>query len=131
MQRPSARRLGAAVAILGICLVLPQAPASAAGPPGGTAPLTDGTGATVPDSWIVTLEPGTDPDREAPGLARAAGGQVSHVYRHALHGFAFQGSAQVRGRLSHILRCGLFDFALPGLSCAVRSLCAKHIPRGA
>ena len=38
-----------------------------------------------------------------------------------------RGSADGRGRLSHILRCGLFDSAPPGLSCAVRSICAKRM----
>ena len=43
-------------------------------------------------SWIVTLRPGSDPDREAPGLARAAGGSAGFTYQHALSGFAFEGS---------------------------------------
>ena len=101
MHRPSARRLGGAAALFGICLVLSQAPALAAAPPGEIAPPTDGTGATVPDSWIVTLEPGADPPRSAPGLASAAGGHVGQVYSHALHGFVFKGSAQAAAALLH------------------------------
>jgi subtilisin len=46
----------------------------------------------VPNSWIVTLVDGADPAAEAPGLARLHGGQVGHVYEHALSGFSFQGN---------------------------------------
>ena len=48
--------------------------------------------ALVEDSWIVMLVSGADAAVEAPGLARAAGGSVGHVYRHALTGFQLKGS---------------------------------------
>ena len=101
MRRASARRLGAAVLIVGIALVLPPVPASAASPHEKIAPPKDGSGAAVPDGWIVTLKPDAEPAKAAPGLARAAGGSVTHVYRHALHGFAFKGSAKAAAALLH------------------------------
>ena len=79
---------------------MPPMPATAASPHESIAPPTDGTGAAVPDSWIVTLKPGADSAKAAPGLARAAGGSVSHVYRHALDGFAFKGSAKAAAALA-------------------------------
>ena len=50
-------------------------------------------GALIADSWIVMLAPGGDAAVDAPGLARAAGGEVGHVYQHALSGFQLRGSA--------------------------------------
>src|SRR6266540_233828 len=43
-------------------------------------------------SWIVPLKLGADVGR-ASEIARASGGRSGLVYRHALHGFAFRGSA--------------------------------------
>ncbi len=43
--------------------------------------------------WIVTVRPGSNPGRLGPQLAANVGGHVDHVYRHALRGFAFRGSA--------------------------------------
>ncbi|MES2940626.1 MAG: S8 family peptidase [Pseudomonadota bacterium] len=49
----------------------------------------------VPDRYIVVFKNGVgDPDTEARGLARAAGGQVHHVYTSALKGFAASLPAQ-------------------------------------
>ncbi|MEW6471118.1 MAG: S8 family peptidase [Actinomycetota bacterium] len=48
----------------------------------------------VDGSYIVTLEPGSDPPGEARGLAGAHGGRVRHVYTHALQGFSYEGSAE-------------------------------------
>lgn len=62
----------------------------------GVSPSPDAAGeadALLADSWIVMLVPGADAGAEAPGLARAAGGEVGHVYRHALTGFQMRGSA--------------------------------------
>jgi len=42
--------------------------------------------------WIVALEPGANPRRVAALLAARHGGQVDHVYEHALRGFSFRGS---------------------------------------
>ena len=47
----------------------------------------------IADSWIVMLAPGADAAADAPGLAHAAGGEVGHVYQHALIGFQLRGSA--------------------------------------
>ncbi len=44
-------------------------------------------------SWIVTLKAGANPVVRGPALASKVGGQVSQVYRHALNGFVFHGSA--------------------------------------
>ena len=67
----------------------------------GASPSVDST-SLLPagtTSWIVTLRPGSDPDRDAPGLARAAGGSAGFTYRHALSGFAFEGSATAAAAL--------------------------------
>ncbi|HEX6380992.1 MAG TPA: S8 family serine peptidase, partial [Acidimicrobiia bacterium] len=54
----------------------------------------------VDGSYIVTLERGNDPERDAPGLAREHGGRANHIYKHALQGFSFEGSAQAAERLA-------------------------------
>ena len=59
------------------------------------------TDAPIADSWIVMLAPGADAPAEAPGLARAADGEVGHVYRHALTGFQMRGSAAAAEALRH------------------------------
>ena len=45
-------------------------------------------------SWIVTFKKGADARQTAPGLAKAAGGRAGLVFRHALNGFVFKGSAK-------------------------------------
>jgi subtilisin family serine protease len=88
-------RLGAVVAIIslgltaGPTLARPDRPVAA--PSGGD--IVDG-------SYIVTLQPGNDPEKEAPGLAAEHGGRATHVYKQALRGFAFEGSEQDAERLA-------------------------------
>ena len=53
------------------------------------------------DSWIVTLAPGANAASRAPALAHASGGAVGLVYRHALNGFQFKGSAAAADALRH------------------------------
>ena len=60
-----------------------------------------GTDKLAQDSWIVTLKASAHPKKDAPGLARAAGGRAGLVYRHALKGFQFKGSAAAAKALSH------------------------------
>ncbi len=50
--------------------------------------------------YIVTLQPGNDPEREAPGLAKEHGGRAKHVYKRALRGFAFEGSDEDAEKLA-------------------------------
>ncbi|HZI37124.1 MAG TPA: protease inhibitor I9 family protein, partial [Acidimicrobiia bacterium] len=57
-------------------------------------------GSDVDGSYIVTLESGNDPERDAPGLAREHGGQARHIYKHALRGFSFEGSEEAAERLA-------------------------------
>ncbi|HEV3364805.1 MAG TPA: S8 family serine peptidase, partial [Acidimicrobiia bacterium] len=51
-----------------------------------------GDDVVVEGSYIVTLQPGNDPERDAPGLAKEHGGRAKHIYKAALQGFAFEGS---------------------------------------
>jgi subtilisin family serine protease len=78
-------RLGALVAMISLGLT--------AGPTMARSDKAAG-GDVVEGSYIVTLQPGNDPEREAPGLARENGGRVGHIYKHALRGFSFEGSEQ-------------------------------------
>jgi hypothetical protein len=55
--------------------------------------------ATADHGWIVVLNPGHAAEHEAPGLAAQQGVQLSHVYTHALQGFAFTGSAEAADNL--------------------------------
>lgn len=72
------RRTGALLAAL--ALVLALAPTTSL-----AAPSSTGT-------WIVELRDGVRSASVAHGLARQHGGQVGHVYTHALNGFSFRGS---------------------------------------
>ena len=54
----------------------------------------------VDGSYIVTLEPGNDPPRVARAMAVEYGGRAPHVYRRALPGFSFEGSADGAARLA-------------------------------
>ena len=94
MRRASASRLGAAVLIVGLALVLPPVPASAASPHEKIAPPKDGSGAAVSDGWIVTLKRGRRTREGRTRAGPAAGGSVTHVYRHALQRICFKGSAR-------------------------------------
>lgn len=72
---------------------------------GFTAPPTI-AGSTAPSvgvvdgSYIVTLEPGSDPARDAPAIAVEYGGRAPFVYERALPGFSFEGSAGSAARLA-------------------------------
>lgn len=63
-----------------LALILALAPTASL-----AAPSSTGT-------WIVELREGVRPASVADALARQHGGQVSHVYTHALNGFSFRGS---------------------------------------
>ncbi|HEU5205279.1 MAG TPA: S8 family serine peptidase [Candidatus Limnocylindrales bacterium] len=78
------RRLVALLATLGLLLMVVPATGAAASPQG---------------TWIVQLRNGVDPASAAPGLARQNGGSVGYVYRHALNGFSFRGSAAAAAAL--------------------------------
>jgi aqualysin 1 len=54
----------------------------------GAAPLLSMGGAAVPDRYVVVLKPHTEPRGLAGQLVGTAGGQVHHVYEHALKGFS-------------------------------------------
>jgi len=54
----------------------------------------------VDGSYIVTLEPGIDPARDAPAMAVEYGGRAPFVYERALPGFSFEGSAGSAARLA-------------------------------
>lgn len=45
----------------------------------------------IPGSWIVSLDSSVSPSRVAKRAAGKTGGQVGHVYEHALSGFAIEG----------------------------------------
>ena len=50
--------------------------------------------------WIVTLRGGLDPGTEAPGLLKPHGAKARHVFKHALNGFSFRGSAAAAAALA-------------------------------
>lgn len=80
------RRTTALLAALALLLTLFPAAAFAA-------PSTTGT-------WIVTLRAGVDPASAAPKLASQHGGAVGYVYRDAINGFSFRGSAAAASALA-------------------------------
>jgi hypothetical protein len=80
------RRFTALLASLALLLTLAQATALAA--------------PSASSTWIVTLRGDDDPAASARALVGAVGGQVRHVYRSALRGFAFQGSAAAASALA-------------------------------
>ena len=90
-MRPS-RRPVVVLFAAALLLVTVITPAAATEAPGD---------APARDSWIVTLADGANPSVDAPGLARAAGGRIGHVYTNALHGFQFHGSAKAAAALEH------------------------------
>ena len=79
------RHLVAMLATLALVLAIVPATVSAAQP--------------QRDTWIVQLRPGVNPAAAAPGLAKEHGGSVGYVYRHALNGFSFRGSAAAAAAL--------------------------------
>ena len=81
------RHVVAMLATLALILAVIPATVSAAPPQGGT--------------WIVQLRDGVNPAAAAPGLAKEHGGSVGFVYRHALNGFSFRGSAAAAAALAH------------------------------
>ena len=83
--RSRAVRLGALVGMIALGLT--------AGPTMARPDRPAGDG-VVEGSYIVTLQPGNDPRREAPGLAAQHGGRARHIYEHVLNGFSFEGSEQ-------------------------------------
>jgi len=89
--RSPAVRLGAVLGVITLCLT--------AGPTMARPDRPGGDG-VVEGSYIVTLQPGNDPDKEAPGLAREHNGRASQIYKHALRGFAFEGSEQDAEKLA-------------------------------
>ncbi|MBA3688888.1 MAG: S8 family peptidase [Chloroflexi bacterium] len=80
------RRSAALLASLALILTLFPATTLAAPSPTGT--------------WIVTLRADVDPAATAGALARQQGGAVGYVYRHAINGFSFRGSAAAASALA-------------------------------
>ena len=83
-------RVAIVVALMALTGLFPGVVAGAS--PANPAFRDVGTSST--GSWIVTLKAGRDPVSRASALARSAGGRATKVYSHALHGFAFTGSAR-------------------------------------
>ena len=96
---PSSRsrtvRIGALVAV--ISLGLTAGPTLARPDRSAAAPAGDNV---VEGSYIVTLQPGNDPEKEAPGLAKEHNGRAKHIYKAALRGFAFEGSQHEAERMA-------------------------------
>ena len=86
----STRRRRVTAALSAAILVASMASGSATARPGATG--ADG-------SWIVTLTADADAQALGPGLARGAGGGIGFVYRKALSGFQFKGSASAADAL--------------------------------
>ncbi|MEO3752420.1 S8 family serine peptidase [Streptomyces sp. B6B3] len=89
------RRALAGIAVAAVALFPGlAAAASPAGAGGGdAAPTTDlianaGDPGTVPGSYVVLLDDASPAASAAPLLAEEYGGELTHVYRHALNGFA-------------------------------------------
>lgn len=93
-MRPSRRPVVIILAVLAL-LISVVSPVASAQP---RAPRADHD-EPARDSWIVTLAADADPALEAGALARRAGGRAGHVYRYAVHGFQFRGSAAAAAAL--------------------------------
>ena len=99
MSRFTATFVGAA-ALVAACSDAPQ---PAAPDLGSTTPAFSArdAGEAIPDAYIVVFRAGVaDPPGLARRLAADHGAAVTHVYEHALKGFAFRGSAQAAEALS-------------------------------
>ena len=100
MGRSTATFVGAAAVVLAACT---DVPSPAAPDLGAAAPSFSarGAGAPIDGAYIVVFRPGV---ADAPGLARRLaadqGATVTHVYEHAIQGFAFHGSAQAAEALA-------------------------------
>jgi subtilisin family serine protease len=91
-------RFGVAIAFA-MLLAMPYPAAASATNAAAGLPAAGANDAAAATSWIVALKPGADAGRSAAGLARAAGGQAGLIFRHALHGFVFTGSANAAAAL--------------------------------
>src|SRR5688500_12194571 len=60
-------------------------------------------------SWIVTLRSDVDAASAADALVRTHGGAVEHVYRHALTGFSFRGSAAAASAMARSPQVSLVE----------------------
>lgn len=79
---------------LGLGLAPPMAGAEAPAASAGSDPEV------IEGSYIVTLEPGHNPKKEAARLSEQHGGRARHVYEHALRGFSFEASEQAAASLA-------------------------------
>src|SRR5438552_537637 len=70
-----------------LALPLPAAAATTS----SSTPAVD-LAASANSDWIATLKGGVDVTT-SPALAKKAGGKATHLFSHALHGFAFHGSS--------------------------------------
>ena len=86
-------RLAGVLAVMFLLAPFASAPVAAAGPT--VAP----PGFAAQSSWIVELVPGAQSAVEGYGMARTTGGRLGQVYRHALTGFQFTGSAAAASAL--------------------------------
>jgi hypothetical protein len=82
--------------------------------------------------WIVTVRAGVDPAREAGPLAAAVGAKAGWIYRYALRGFSFRGSAQAAAALARSPKVALVTRAQPvhlaaeTLPPGIRRIDARH-----
>jgi subtilisin family serine protease len=128
MRAGTTRRLGVVVLIATICATLAPTAGAWAAPPEDEG----AAGASQHGSWIVALRKSIDADAKAPGLAKDAGGRVGHVYRHALNGFVFEGSAQAAGALERnpnvrsVVPDGRIAIAADAITSGVGRISANH-----
>ncbi len=93
------RRFRGAI-LLGSVLLLTVPNTAAAAPPSTPPSPPVDPGHASATSWIVTMQPRADADRMAGPLAKGSGGKAGFVFRHALHGFVFKGSAKAAAALA-------------------------------
>ncbi len=86
--------------LFGSVLLLTVPNTVSAAPPARPAPVPVGPGVATATSWIVSMQPRADTDRLAGTLAQGEGGKAGFVFRHALHGFVFKGSAKAAAALA-------------------------------
>ena len=92
-------RLRPATVIASLALVGATALVPAGAQPAAQTNPRDRVQETGSETWIVTLRPGVAPSKVAVPMASAQGGKVQHVFRAALTGFSFTGSAQAASTL--------------------------------